>query len=323
MPADRPGRRRGLLNAVALGTRILNEGGSALDAVLATVIALEDDPLFNAGYGSVLTVDGRVEMDAGLMVADHPRSKAPNALTADGPRPPMHPRDGAQSPRIRAGGVVTISRVRNPILLARAVMDHTPHLLIGGSGAEAIARRARIKLCRPEELVSPRARDRWLARSQAAADARSDEADRHGTVGAVAIDRHGDLASATSTGGVAGKLAGRIGDSALIGAGLFATVAGAASATGTGEAIMRSGLCREALGLLARSEPTTAAARAIARLRDTTGGEGGIIIADRRGRIGYAHNAQAMDVAFFVDGSTVAFASAKPISAKLAPRRRI
>lgn len=321
MPADRASRRRGLLNAVALGARILNDGGSSLDAVIATVTPLEDDPLFNAGYGSVLTVGGHVEMDAGVMVADHADTDpAANSLTTVARPLPVKSRKSSRSLRIRAGGVVMVSRVRNPIVLARAVMDHTSHLLMGGAGAEAIARRAGIKLCRPDELVSPRARERWLARSATAANSPLDEAGRHGTVGAVAIDRYGGLASATSTGGVAGKLAGRIGDSAIIGAGLFAAPIGAASATGTGEAIMRTGLCREAVGLLARSEPAIAAARAIAILRDATAGEAGIILADRHGRIGYAHNAAAMDVALFDATGAISYIAAKPLSPPLSLR---
>ncbi|MGA2411563.1 MAG: isoaspartyl peptidase/L-asparaginase [Candidatus Binataceae bacterium] len=316
IPTDRAGRRRGLLNAVGLGARILNDGGSSLDAVIATVMALEDDPLFNAGYGSVLTSTGRVEMDAGVMFAGQDDSDASSNLPVATNRSAIgQPRGGRRSLRIRAGGVVTVSRVRNPILLARAVMEHTPHLLMGGAGAEAIARSAGIKLCRRDEMISTRARDRWLARSEARATTAPGKAGCHGTVGAAAIDRRGSLASATSTGGVAGKLPGRIGDSAIFGAGLFAAPGGAASATGTGEAIMQTGLCREAVGLLARSEPSIAAARAIAALQETTEGEAGIIIADRHGRIGYAHNAAAMDLALFDGTGAVSFVAAQPLPA--------
>jgi beta-aspartyl-peptidase (threonine type) len=179
--------------------------------------------------------------------------------------------------------------VRNPILLARAVMEHTPHILMAGAGAERLARRAGLALCRPEDLVTPRARARWRAAMER----------RFGTVGAVARDVHGVLAAATSTGGVSGKMSGRVGDSAIIGAGTFADAPGAASATGQGEAIMKAALCREAVMALRRGEPRAVAERAIADLTALTGGQAGVILVDRRGRLGYAHNAEVMDVATF------------------------
>jgi beta-aspartyl-peptidase (threonine type) len=299
-PADRPGRRRAMLEAVTRGATILREGGNALDAVIAAVVLLEDDPLFNAGYGSVLTVDGRVEMDAGVMIAERLSRAAASANAHSRTATPALKR--MQPAQIRAGGVVTVSRVRNPILLARAVMESTPHVLMGGAGAEAIARRAGLKFCRPADLVSPRAHERWLARSETAA---ANNASSHGTVGAVASDRHGNFAAATSTGGIAGKIAGRIGDSAIIGAGLYASAFGAASATGNGEAIMRMASCREVVGLLPRAEPSLAAARAIGALRDATAAEAGLIVIDRRGRIGFAHNTAAMEVAMFDATSSI------------------
>jgi beta-aspartyl-peptidase (threonine type) len=284
---ERPARRHAILAAVESGARILRGGGHALDAVVATVMALEDDPLFNAGYGSVLTTEGRVEMDAGVMVAELPS-----------------PMDAAEASRvrrgaakIRAGGVVLVSRVRNPIQLARAVMERTPHLLMGGAGAERLARETGIRLCRPDQLVSDRARERWLALMEnRAATAMTD---RHGTVGAAAVDARGNIAAATSTGGVSGKLPGRIGDSAIIGAGLFAGARGGASATGAGEAIMRSALCREAVAMATRMRAEEAAARVIERLYEATGAEAGLIMVDAAGRFGYAHCASAMDVAMF------------------------
>ena len=251
--ANRPARKRFLIEAVQRGAQILRDGGIALDAVIATVVALEDAPLFNAGYGSVLTTDGRIEMDAAVMVAERTQADG-RAMSAAAP---ARPRRAAFE--IRAGGVVLVSRVRNPILLARAVMERTPHVLMGGAGAERLAREAGIARCRPDQLISQRAREGWLtvqADKRAAA-----EADRHGTVGAVAVDAHGNLAAATSTGGVSGKLPGRIGDTAIIGAGLFADANGAASATGAGEAIMQSALCRETVGALARTGAQAAAAR--------------------------------------------------------------
>jgi L-asparaginase / beta-aspartyl-peptidase len=280
--AERPARRRGLLTAVERGAEILRQGGSALEAVVATVSALEDDGLFNAGYGSVLTTAGRPEMDAGVMVAE----RSPSAA-------------GARTCAVlRAGGVVLVSRVRNPIQLARAVMERTPHMLFGGVAAERIARQAGLRLCRPDQLISPRARERWLAtRVNGAPPTR--ESDQHGTVGAAAVDSRGNLAAATSTGGVTGKMPGRIGDSAIVGAGLFANAAGAASATGSGEAIMKVALCRDAVLALSRARPQEAAALRIAELHAETGAEAGIILVAEDGHFGYAHNAQAMEVAMF------------------------
>jgi beta-aspartyl-peptidase (threonine type) len=291
--SERATRRRALLAAVDSGARILRDGGSALDAIPATVKMLEDDPLFNAGYGSVLTLDGQVEMDAAVMVAEHSRTNQSSPNGASG----AAARDSAMN-RIRAGGVVLVRRVRNPILLARAVMELTPHVLLGGAGAERLARRVGLELCRPDELISERSRERWqkLIESRAMAD---DEVDRHGTVGAVAIDAHGDIAAATSTGGISGKLPGRIGDSAIIGAGLFADPRGGASATGTGEAILRTGLCREAILTLGHEAPAKVAERVIERLAEETNAQAGIVLVDSSGRIGYAHNAQAMQIAIF------------------------
>ncbi len=305
--AERVARRRGMLAAVARGAAILRGGGSALDAVVATIVALEDDALFNAGYGSLLTTAGRVEMDAAVMSAVRAKGAAAAYNGARSRTAAEH--DAAErtaAGEVRAGGVVMVSRVRNPILLARAVMEHTPHLLMGGAGAERLARQAGIPLCRAESLVSQRARERWLAtrdQSLAAADEAAPddglEAERHGTVGAVAVDAHGEIAAATSTGGYPGKLPGRIGDSALIGAGLFATTRGAASATGAGEAIMRLALCREAVAAVSRMPVQVAAERAITEIHAATGAQAGVIIVDAFGHLGYAHNAAAMDTALF------------------------
>jgi beta-aspartyl-peptidase (threonine type) len=186
-------------------------------------------------------------------------------------------------------------------MLARAVMEHSPHILMAGPGAENFARKVGIRLVRPEEMVTERARERWRARKQQSgileAEAAARAAIGHGTVGAVAVDLHGAIAAATSTGGVPGKLFGRVGDSALIGAGTFAHAFGAASATGQGEAIILTALCREAVLALADASPGAVAREAIAEMIDATGAEAGLILIDRRGRIGYAHNAASMQVA--------------------------
>jgi len=277
--SERPRRRRGMMAAARRGVELLRAGADALAAVVAAVEALENDEYFNAGYGSVLNLDGKVEMDAALMVAERPAGGA------------------GGSPRIRAGAVAAVSRVRNPILLARAVMENTPHLLMAGAGAERIAARAGIALCRPEELITARAKARWHLMLERRLEAAESAAG--GTVGAVAIDSRGMIAAATSTGGMTGKLPGRVGDSALIGAGVHADALGAASATGQGEAIISVALCREAVRGLRIGEPESVARRAIGELGRRTAAEAGIIIVDRRGRIGFAHNAGAMEVASF------------------------
>jgi L-asparaginase / beta-aspartyl-peptidase len=284
--SERFERRRAMLAAVRAGAAILRSGGSALDAVVATVTALEDHPLFNAGYGSILNSEGRVEMDASVMesVPAAPESVGPGHI-------------------LRAGAVAAVSRVRNPVQLARTVMERSPHILLAGAGAERFARTAGIRLCRPDEMITERARKKWQMRRDrmlaTAAEAPARAAVGHGTVGAAAADLHGALAAATSTGGVPGKLFGRIGDSALIGAGTFANALGAASATGHGEAIILSSLCREAVTELAHRPAQRAVRGAITELADLTGAEAGIVLVDRRGRIAYAHNAASMEVAQF------------------------
>jgi beta-aspartyl-peptidase (threonine type) len=261
--------------ALERGLDLLRDGASALDAVVAAVASLEDDPLFNAGYGSALNAEGAVEMDASVMAWPMTELAQNNPLAQ------------AQS---GAGAVAAVSRVRNPILLARAVMETTPHVLMVGAGAERLASAARIARCRPEDLIAERARLRW----------RNYHARRaHGTVGAAALDGNGQVAAATSTGGLTGKLAGRVGDSAIIGAGTFAHPLGAASATGMGESIMKFNLCQGAVGLLEEHTPMRAATRSIAQLGNLSGAEAGLIMVDRRGRLGYAHNARAMEIAYY------------------------
>jgi L-asparaginase / beta-aspartyl-peptidase len=303
--AERLQRRKGLITAVERGSAILREGGNAIDAVTATVALLEDNELFNAGYGSVLTLDGRVEMDAAIMVAERDRGKLnPSARTRD-----------KAAAIIRAGGVVLVSRLHNPILLARLVMEQTPHILLGGVAAERLARQSGMRMCRPEQLVTERARNRWLAMLQGRRGAASEP---HSTVGAAALDQAGNLAAATSTGGVSGKMPGRIGDSAIIGAGLFAGDKGAASATGTGEAIMKVGLCREAIALLSHRGVQRAALRAIGQLYAATGGEAGLVMVDTRGHVGYAHNSQAMEIALFAPPGEILHLLPEPAAKGLA-----
>ncbi|MFL6565477.1 MAG: isoaspartyl peptidase/L-asparaginase family protein, partial [Burkholderiales bacterium] len=175
---------RALESALDAGHHILAGGGSSLDAVTAAVVALEDDPLFNAGRGAVYNAAGKQELDASIM-------------------------DGAT---LRAGAVAAVSRIRNPVLAARAVMEKSPHVLLVGEGAEQFARQHGLPLV-PNTYFNTQERREALRKGLKR---------HHGTVGAVALDPHGDLAAATSTGGYTGKLPGRIGDSPLIGAGNYA-----------------------------------------------------------------------------------------------------
>jgi beta-aspartyl-peptidase (threonine type) len=254
--------RDGVRAAVLAGWRILGAGGGALDAVEAAVRALEDHPRFNAGRGSVLTSAGTIEMDASIMEGD----------------------------QLRCGAVAAVSRIANPITLARRVMDGTRHVLLVGEGAHAFARTAGLPDCDPQTLVTERQLRRHRERAATAAK---------GTVGAVALDRHGTLAAATSTGGVAGKLPGRVGDSALIGCGTYAdSTVGGVSCTGDGEAIIRVVLARQALHVLKDADdPDEAAKVAVALLVEEGRGQGGLILLDWRGRLGYAHSTPLMPVA--------------------------
>lgn len=302
---EHPARRLAMIKAVERGAAILRGGGSALDAVVAVATMLEDDPHFNAGYGSALNAEGEVEMDASLMVytpqrragRSRQRSEATGGLQSS-PRADTVEVAGLY-PQCRAnpaaGAVAALRRVSNPILLARAVMEKTGHVMLFGPAADRLAKKLGLEVCRPEDLIAPRAREHWRAFAQAGAEQR----DGNGTVGAVAIDRRGQMAAATSTGGITGKLPGRVGDSAVIGAGTYADRHGAGSATGLGEAIITATVCREAVRALRYVDPGRAAARAIAALREATSGQAGVILVDRRGRLGYAHNAQSMEVASF------------------------
>jgi len=301
-----------MMAAIQQGAKILRDDGSALEAVLATVVALEDHPMFNAGYGSLLNSEGNVEMDASVMVAEPLQSDGTTRARRSARR---NSNDAEYT--VSAGAVAAVSRVRNPVVLARAVMEHSPHVLMAGPGAESFARKVGVRFVRPEQMVTERARERWRVRMQQADAIRAESAARaalgHGTVGAVAVDAHGAIAAATSTGGVPGKLYGRVGDSALIGAGTFAHMFGAASATGQGEAIIMTALCREAVLALADGSPQAVAREAIDEMIEATGAEAGIILVDCRGRIGYAHNAASMQVARYNPAGGLRHLWLKPI----------
>jgi beta-aspartyl-peptidase (threonine type) len=267
-PKDGVGElREGMRAAVGAGWQILSAGGRALDAVEAAVRVLEDHPRFNAGRGSVLSSAGRVEMDASIMDGD----------------------------RLECGAVGAVTRVPNPVSLARRVLEDGRHVLLVAQGAEAFARAAGVPECALEALVTERQRRRWEAGRQLVADVESS-----GTVGAVALDGRGTAAAATSTGGIWGKLAGRVGDSALVGCGTYAdSTLGAVSCTGDGEAIIRVVLARRTLDYLKDAgEPGYAAHVAIDLLVDEGRGAGGLIVIDWRGRTAWAHSTPFMPVAW-------------------------
>jgi len=311
IPADAaPAHQAGVLAALQAGNDLLARGGSALDAVEAAVSVLEDDPTFDAGRGSFLTSDGRVQLDALLM-------------------------DGG---RMRAGGVACVEHLRNPIQAARLVLEKSQHVYFVGPGAEQFAHSHGMPLIDNAELVLERERERLAhAKARHAAglsdptfsgislhDDKSPETGvpidgslsvgwesavpstdllqnengtkSHDTVGAVALDVHGDLAAATSTGGTLNKTPGRVGDSSLIGCGCYAdNLAAAVSLTGWGEPIMKLVLGKWATDRVAAgSAPEIVAREAIAYLYNRLGGHGGIILLGPDGRFGLAQNTPAM-----------------------------
>jgi beta-aspartyl-peptidase (threonine type) len=276
----------GVAHALKTGYAVLTRGGSATDAVEAAVTILEDDPTFDAGRGSFLTAEGRVQLDALLM-------------------------DGAT---LRAGGVACVERLRNPIQAARLVLDKSPHIYFVGAGAEAFAASHGMPLIDNSELVLDRERER-LRDAQArlaagladltfsgplAEDDKSPETavrfQSHDTVGAVALDSNGNLAAGTSTGGTLNKAPGRVGDSSLIGCGCYADNHSAAvSLTGWGEPIMKLVLGKWATDRVAQGvTPQLAAQQAIAYLFTRLGGHGGIILLGPDGQFGLAHNTPGM-----------------------------
>jgi beta-aspartyl-peptidase (threonine type) len=262
----------GCRTAFEAGWTLLEQGASALDAVEAAVRSMEDNPIFDAGVGSVLNSVGEIELDAIIM-------------------------DGAT---LGLGAVAAVRGIANPVTLARRIMENTSHSVLVGSGARRYAEQIGLRLCSQAELTVPREVTRYREHQQAAEAQKDGQAQAiFDTVGAVAVDRAGNVAAATSTGGIAFKLPGRVGDSPLVGSGAYAdNWSGAASATGYGELIMRVVLSKAATDFLAVGLTAQAAAeRAIQVLHERVGGEGGIIVVDRNGGVGFAHNTPHMAVA--------------------------
>jgi len=242
--------------ALDAGWKTLDAEGSAIDAVEQAVRSLEDCPLFNAGRGAVFNAAGEIELDACIM-------------------------DGTA---LRAGAVTGVRTVRNPVSLARAVMDHTRHVVLAGAGAEALAEERGFERV-PPSYFETEARREALQRVQAAGRSASDQ-DRHGTVGAVALDWSGNLAAATSTGGLTNKRPGRVGDTPIVGAGTYADNHVAVSCTGDGEVFLRATAAYRISALVeyAGSTATQAAKRTLAMVK-RLGGRGGLIVIDRSGTV--------------------------------------
>jgi beta-aspartyl-peptidase (threonine type) len=261
---------RGVTRAAKVGFDLLREGAAALDAVEAAVTVLEDDETFDAGRGSFLTADGRVQLDALMM-------------------------DGAS---LRAGAVACVERLRNPIQAARLVLERSPHVYFVGAGAEEFARQHGLPLVDNHELVTDRERERLQAaqaRAKAGIEDQTFTGDQHDTVGAVALDLAGNLAAATSTGGTLNKTPGRVGDSSVIGSGGYAdNRSAAASLTGWGEPIMKLVLAKWAVDRVPLLGPEQAAEDAIAYLYSRLQGRGGMILLGPDGRYGIAHNTPRM-----------------------------
>jgi beta-aspartyl-peptidase (threonine type) len=265
----------GCTRAVDAAVALLEERGTCLDAVETAIRILEDDPTFNAGFGSMLNSEGNVEMDAAIM----------------------------EGSGLHAGAVACIRAVRNPISVARQVMD-TPHALLSGEGARRFAEERGCELCAPEAMIYEEMQREWE---------RSKVPRGSDTVGAVALDIYGNFAAGTSTGGLMHKMPGRIGDSPLIGLGLYAdNMAGGVALTGDGESIMRLALAHRIINAMCNGEDADRAAEeAIAAMVRRVGGEAGCIVLDRQGRIGVAHNADNLAHAYRTSEMRSTIASVK------------
>jgi L-asparaginase / beta-aspartyl-peptidase len=278
-PEKEAASRQVLEESLRQGFRILEAGGSSLDAVGAAIVVLEDSPLFNAGRGAALTEAGTAELDASIM-------------------------DGSN---LKAGAAAGVQGVRNPIRLARAIMDHSPHVMLAGPGAEAFAREQNLSFEPAGYFIIPerveqlkKAKEKEKAKGKGKAQASLDPlpaAFKIGTVGAVALDRQGHLAAGTSTGGMTNKRAGRIGDSPVIGAGTYAEDdVVAVSCTGHGEFFIRAAVAHDVAARMKYQGTTVGAAtREIIKVRlPKLGAEGGLIALDAKGNVATPFNTPGM-----------------------------
>ncbi len=266
-PEREAAARAGLDAALEAGAQVLAGGGSALDAVEAAVKVLEDDPHFNAGRGAVFTYEGTNELDAAIM-------------------------DGADR---RAGAVAGVTRTRSPIALARKVMEDSPHVMLAGKGADIFSAEKGLEQVGPEWFATDERRQQ-LEKMKAQKTSWFDVDMKYGTVGAVARDKAGNVAAATSTGGVTGKRWGRVGDSPLIGAGTYAdNRACAVSATGAGEFFIREGVAHEICARVRfKGESLQAAADTVMAETRALGGTGGVIVTGPTGEMAWSFNTPGM-----------------------------
>ena len=267
-PEHEAAYRAGLNAALEAGARILRSGGTSLDAVEAVVRVLEDDPLFNAGKGAVFTADGRNELDAAIM-------------------------DG----RTRAAGAVAgVTRTKNPVSLARTVMEKSSHVLLTGTGADTFSVQQHLEQVEPGYFRTEERWQQYLQWRDKKSSALIDRTHAYGTVGAVALDQAGHLAAATSTGGTTGKRWGRVGDSPIIGAGTYAEdKMCAVSATGSGEFFIRASAARQLRDRMAwHREGVQSAANNTIKDVGELGGDGGLIAMDAHGRVAFAMNSTGM-----------------------------
>jgi beta-aspartyl-peptidase (threonine type) len=298
-PETEAAYRASMKQATEAGAKVLDSGGSALDAIEATIHILEDDPLFNAGRGAVFAADGKNELDSAIM-------------------------DGAT---LKAGAVSSVTRTRHPISLARAVMDKSPHVMLSGAGADEFAATVGLELVDPNFFFTER---RWQSLikqlkkdglpipprpagappepSQPVSEIESPNAHKYGTVGVVALDRHGDIAAGTSTGGTSGKRWGRIGDSPIIGAGTYASNQSCAvSGTGTGEYFIRLTVAREVCALVQYKgmKLQDAADHVIHKELQDLNGDGGLIAITPDGQLAWSFNTPGMYRARLAEGGKI------------------
>jgi beta-aspartyl-peptidase (threonine type) len=258
-----------LTEALFCGSAILQNGGSSLDAVEAAVRFMEDCPLFNAGKGAVLNEEGKVELDASIM-------------------------DGKS---LKAGAVAGVSTIKNPISAARKVMENSPHVMLIDGGAEAFALKQGLEIVDPSYFITEKIREKWEKSKKQNQNKDEDQKKKHGTVGAVALDQSGNLAAATSTGGMMNKMRGRIGDSPIIGAGTYANNNTCAiSCSGHGEYFIRNVVAYDISAMMEyRGIPLEEAAKIVIQEKlKSQGADGGLIAVDKEGKVTMTFNTNAM-----------------------------
>jgi len=285
--AEVEAHRKGCLTALKVGWNILKTGGSAIDAVEQTVRIMEDDETFDAGYGSHLNQLGIVELDASIMVGTS----------------------------LKCGAVAAVHEVKNPISLARTIMDESEHVLLVGEGAERYAAQHGISLCDPKSLISPREQKRWnvlkLYKGFKTCDAFRKKNMPSDTVGAVARDANGEICAGNSTGGTINKYMGRVGDTPLIGCGTYAdSDIGCVSTTGWGEAIIKIVMAKTIIDFMDMNggQPQPAIEKALGQLHRKVDGFGGAIALNKDGVIGVAYNTPRMARAYMSDAMNEPFA---------------